>query len=663
MEYLNECITEMKSLIKTLNNATKAYDEGNPIMTDKEWDNLYFRLLRLESVCSTTLPNSPTQKVIYEVVNKLEKVIHSHPMLSLQKTKEIFDIQAFLGERDAIAMLKMDGLTCSLTYEDGVLVRAETRGDGVVGENILHNVKAIPNVPKRINIKSQLVVDGEIICKTDVFEEKFSTQFKNPRNYAAGAIRRLDANENKNSGLSFVAWDMIGDDELTSTLSNKLWNLRMLGFTIVPYFSEEHFVDVIDDVVNDLKGIATELHYPIDGIVFKWNNIEEYKSAGRTDHHFKGGMAYKFYDETYETRLITIDWTMSRNGTLTPVAVFEPIDIDGSTVERASLHNVSIMREVLGDCAYAGQIIQVYKANQIIPQIASAIKMDYGTVVSKGGISVDGFSGMMLCPICGSGTAIAKSESGTETLVCLNDHCQGKLVNVIDHFCSKKGLDIKGLSKATIEKLIDWEWLSSIKDLYTLKNFKNEWVSKSGFGEKSVQKILDAIEESKNSELWRFISAFGINLIGTTISKEIVKVFPTWEEFRDAVMDDTFNFFTLDGFGIEMHKALKDFDYSEADEIAKLFNFSEIVVNNSNEKSLNGITFCVTGKLNSFKNRDELKSYIESAGGKVVGSMSSKVQYLINNDSTSTSSKNKAAQSAGIPIITEAEFIDAFGQN
>lgn len=638
-------------LIEELNKATKAYDEGKPIISDKEWDDMFFELVDLEAKTKIIYPDSPTQKISYEVKNNLTKVTHNHPMLSLAKTKDINEIESFVGYEDYVAMEKLDGLSCSLEYVGGKLVAAETRGDGSIGEDVLHNVRLIKNVPKYISFKNELIVDGEIFCPTDVFEEKFSEEYKNPRNYAAGALRRLDAKENKDFGLSFLVWDVIKGFEDIPLLSSKLEKVRDLGFNSVDYIRSEP----VEDSIDIIKEMAKFSHYPIDGAVFKYNNVEYYDSLGATDHHFRGGLAFKFYDESYSTKLKYIDWGISRNGILTPVAVFEPVKIDGSVVERASLHNLSVMQDIMGDFCYEGQGLQVIKSNMIIPQIVSAEQLiERQDKINLGDIH------NIKCPCCGGDTKVIESESGTKILVCDNSSCQGKLQNIIDHFCSKKGLDIKGLSLSTIDKLITWGWLNNIIDIFSLKNYRSDWIQKDGFGEKSVDNILTAIEECKNNcELWRFISSLGIPLIGVTIAKEICKYYSSWTDFRDAIGG---GWSELEGFGPEMEKALNNFDYSEADKIAEMLIFKQPQDSSKSDINLEGLTFCVTGKLVTYKNRDELKSYIESLGGKVVGSMSSKVNYLINNDINSTSTKNTSAKKLNIPIITEQGFIDAFGQ-
>ena len=356
--------------IKCLNEWTKAYDEGHPIVSDKQWDDWYFEVVEYErEYPNYILSDSPTQVIHFEEVSELKKVKHNHPMLSLNKTKDIEEIKSFIGDKKYIVMAKMDGLTCSLHYEGGKLVSAETRGNGEVGEDITHNAMVIPSIPKRIPIKDSFTVDGEIICDYKTFEI-VGAGYKNPRNYAAGSIRLLDNGECYNRKLTFVAWDIINSD--ISLLCTKLDYLNCMGFTVVPYITggDEAIVGEIDTIKNRCDKIS----YPIDGIVFKYDQVNEYELAGRTDHHFKGGLAYKFYDEEYETRLKNIHYDVSRNGILTPVAVFEPIEIDGSTVERCSLFNLSILKEKLGE-PYVGQKIWVCKRNMIIPYIERAEKI------------------------------------------------------------------------------------------------------------------------------------------------------------------------------------------------------------------------------------------------------------------------------------------------
>ena len=644
---------KIRQLIDLLNSATALYDSGHTILTDEEWDEKYFELQKLEKETNIIFKDSPTQQINYSTVNALKKIEHNHPMLSLDKTKDLTEIKAFLSKKDFIAMAKMDGLTCSLTYENGKLVRAETRGNGIIGEDILHNAEVIPSIPKRINYKDQVIIDGEIICTYSDFET-FSTEYKNPRNFASGSIRLLNSKECEKRKLKFIVWDIIKPfNDISNEIIVQLAKAKTLGFTICPF----DFDDEIENLVEKIKKECQELSYPIDGIVFKFRDLSLREKLGYTSHHFKNAIAYKFYDETYETRLKRISWTMGRTGVLTPVAVFDPIDMDGSIVERASLHNVSVMKEILGDCAYVGEHLQVYKANMIIPQIASAgPHYDYGYVVSHGGVSAN--DSPEYCPIC-CGVVSYKDNNGVVTLECDNPYCEGKILNRLEHFASKKGLDIKGLSLATFEKLLDWKWIESLIDIFKLNEHREEWISKPGFGVASVDKILNSIEESKNTTLDAFIASLGIPLIGNTVSKELIKYFKTYDEFRDAVNDDTYHFSTIDGFGPEMDNELKYFDYSEADEIYHLLNI-KIPEEKEENLKLKDLTFVITGKLKKYKNRAELVNVISKAGGKVASSVSGKTNYLINNDITSNSSKNLTAKKLGVKIITEEDFEKIF---
>ena len=643
------------NLVNYLNECTKAYDEGKPLITDKEWDDLYFQLEQLEKEAGLILSNSPTQSISFEVVNELQKVEHDHKMLSLEKTKSADEVLTFCKGKQILAMCKMDGLTCSLTYENGELVSAETRGNGLVGENILHNAKIIPSIPKTIPYKEKLTIDGEIICTYKDFK-KFEDVYKNPRNFASGSIRLLSAKECATRSLTFVAWDVMTPLQEYNLLSDKLIYLKSIGFTTVPFIrtifknSQE-----VEDFISDIKWAAEENSYPIDGAVFKFNDCEYGLSLGETSHHFKNAIAFKFYDEIYQTHLLDIEWTMGRTGVLTPVAIFEPIDIDGSTVERASLHNITVMEELFHGTPFKNQLIEVYKANMIIPQVYSADNargMPFYCELPFIDIPKE-------CPVCGGPTGEV-GDLDTRVLKCTNPSCEGKVINKLDHFCGKKGLDMKGISKATLEKLVDWGWIDSIIDIFELEQYKAEWIQKPGFGVKSVEKILNSIDSSRKCDLNQFICALGIPLIGNTASKALQEAFQKWNEFIYAV-DEYFDFSVLPNFGMEMHNNIINFDYREARFIADnyiQFNDYEEVESGSD---LAGKTFVITGKLTQFKNRDEIKAKIESLGGKVTGSVSKNTDYLINNDVESTSSKNKTAKSLGIPILSENDFIETFG--
>ena len=637
----------IQKMIEKLNYYTKLYDEGIPEISDKEWDDLYFKLVKMEQPTGIYLENSPTQKISYTLVNQLDKIEHNHPMLSLDKTKDIDMVKSFINNKRYIAMLKMDGLTCSLTYRNGYLIKAETRGNGIIGENILHNALQVKNIPNRIENIDEVIIDGEIICKYDDFEE-FKNEYKNPRNFASGSIRLLDSQECSKRKLSFIAWDCIKGIS-AQTLTEKLFTLRGSGFTTVPFQWGDSIEDnIVEYSIKELKNIAKELKYPIDGIVFKYDNVNEYLAAGRTDHHFKGGIAYKFYDEQYETTLKDIEWTMGRTGQLTPVAIFEPVEIDGTLVEKASLHNISIMEKILYK-PYIGQKISVVKMNQIIPQITNAIwnSDEYDTL--KNGLFIP-----TECPICHNET-IVKQENDSKILFCNNSSCEGKLLNRLDHFCSKKGLDIKGLSKATLEKLVDWGWINTYQDIFLLYQYKDRWIKKSGFAEASVNKILNAIKEAQITTLDKMIAAAGIPEIGSRVAKDLANHYNSWNEFRKEI-----NFSQYDGIGEVMNNNLLTFDYNDLNldyTINRFLSIKNKDKDSENVKFLDKKTFCITGKVYLFKNRNELQQDIESKGGRVVSSMSSKVDYLINNDINSTSNKNRIAKEFGIPIITEEDYI------
>ena len=637
-------LEEIKMQIAQLNMWTKAYEEGHPIVSDKKWDEAYFRLADLENKANIHLPNSPTQKVVYEVQTELKKVTHNHPMLSADKTKDWDKFVQYFGDKDVVGMLKLDGLTLSLRYVDGHLVSAETRGDGEIGEDVTMNATTIASIPKYIDYTDELIIDGEIICRYCDFTA-FSGEYANPRNFAAGSIRLLDPNECKKRNLTFVAWHVVKG--LTNDVAKNLNHLVGLGFLTTPWTSSFDL-----DAKEYLIDCAKELSYPIDGLIGRFMDREYGDSLGATSHHSKAIYAFKFYDETVQARLNTIKWQIGRSGVLTPIACFDPIEIEGTTVERASLHNYSVMRDTLGPCAYIGEPLQVYKANQIIPQILPVDdkwRYDYGYVISHCGVSAN--DEPEFCPCCEKPVYRRVSDSGVENYYCENPQCEGKLVERLEHFCSRKGLDIRGLSEQTLEKLVDWKWVKSIKDLYNLSSRQGEWKNKLGFGEKSVDNILVAIENSKHTTLEKFISAIGIPLIGERVSKILAEKCENWETFRNLIEKDSFSFEEWDGFGYEMNRELKHFNYDEADELAKMFTFT--VVEKAGNDVLKGKTFVITGKLS--RKRDEIKAEIESLGGKVGSSITAKTDYLIANQPENTTKYNTAL-AKGIPIITEEEY-------
>lgn len=649
-------IKRIKELVDILHKASTAYyRDDNPIMSDKQYDDLYDELESLEKETGTIYSNSPTQNVGSEVVSELDKVKHTHPMLSLEKTKSVDDLIKVYNNKNSILSLKMDGLTICLTYDNGVLTKAETRGDGHVGELVTHNAKVFDNIPLTINIKEHYEIEGEAIITYDDFEKinqplPPDKKYKNPRNLAAGSVRQLDSNIASQRHLKFIAWKVPGEDYSMISGFNKA---KSLGFTIVPYvylwsdqinkLDDEDLRDIFEQQIQELKNVANTLGYPIDGLVLTYDDIQYGKSLGMTGHHPKHSIAYKFYEDEEVSRLRNVEWSMGKTGQLTPVAIFDSVEIEGTTVNRASLHNVSIFKELhLG----IGDEITVYKANAIIPQIRENLTKS-GTIEAPS-----------LCPVCGFPTEIQK-DNDSEVLICTNPCCKTKLIKRLTHFVSRKGMDIDGLSEETLTKFVEWGWIKDLCDVYNLTPHYPELERMSGFGARSVKKMQDAIENSKSVELDHFIAALSIPGVGTSQAKELAKKFKTWEAFENAGCG-SFDFSKLDNFGEVANKKIHnwfDIIYQE-DHIPQLVrNLQFINPNTEEDNRLSGMTFVITGSLTHFANRDELKKELESHGAKVVGTISNKTSYLINNDINSTSSKNLKAIKLGIPIITENDLV------
>lgn len=646
-------VDRIKELISTLNKASDAYyNSGDPIMTDYEWDNLYDELAKLEEETGVIYPNSPTQQVGYEVKTKLDKVTHSHPMLSLGKTKSVNDLVKFSNGKDCIISLKMDGLTVLNTYDGCKLIQSETRGNGEIGELITHNAKVFDNLPVSIDIDKKFEIEGEAIITKDDFDKinsklKDDEKYKNPRNLASGSVRQLDSKIAKDRHVKFVAWKIpYGFTRFTDGFKFA----EELGFDVVPYSKYNSKKDDINVIVEYLKDLADEKGYPIDGLVITYDNVEYGKSLGMTGHHPRHSLAFKFYDEEEVTILKDIEWGIGKTGQLTPVAIFDDVEIDGTTVNRASLHNVSILKELqLG----IGDEVTVYKANQIIPQLRENLtKSNTITIPST-------------CPICGEPTKIVK-DNDSEVLMCTNDNCAGKLLGKLCHSVSKNALNIEGLSEATIQKFIDLGWLKSIRDIYYLYLHKIDMYKLEGFGRKSVNKLLSSIEDSRNTYLVRYIYAQSIPLIGHTASKAISKMCDgDLNTFIEHMSKGAKAFGKIDGIGYEMIKSLKkwwDINYLEFVDAATIFTFKKKEPVNISGTDLTGKVFVITGSLTQFRNRDEMKERIESLGGKVSGSVSAKTTALINNDIESTSSKNKKAKQLNVPILTENMFMEKYLQ-
>lgn len=647
-------INRIKELVEILNyHRNLYYNESRPEISDFEYDQLFDELVALEKETGFIMAVSPTQTVGYEVKSDLQKVKHNHPMLSLDKTKSVDDVVKFLDGRVGICMAKMDGLTCSLRYVDGKLVSAETRGNGEIGEDVLHCAKTIKNLPLEINNTNEIIVDGEVIITYDDFEKINATlpedkKYKHPRNLASGSIRQLDSSVAAQRNLKFVAWKLVKADYMPRSFADRLVLLAELGFEVVPFsFNRDgHFTtkNDIEICIKCIKRICEEEQYPIDGCVIGYDNAKYGESLGATNHHLRSQIAFKFYDELYETKLQYIDWTIGKTGVLTPTAVFETVEIDGTDVSRASLHNISIIKSLglTNDCT-----VRVYKANQIIPQIDSCENDGNGEIEIPD-----------VCPVCGGKTAI-KKDNETEVLVCTNPNCSGLLLGKFVHFVSRKAMNIDGLSEKTLETLIFLGYINKFKDIYLLKDNKNSLMCLDGFGKKSVEKLLESIEKSREVKLENFICALGIPNIGLSASKTIANYCNgDFTKFL-ALWGDNFDWTSLNDFGEVMAKSIDDYltnNYADVVLLSQEMNFilqeEKVVV----DSVFTGKSICVTGKLNHFT-RDSINDKITSIGAKVANSVSKKTDYLVTNEA-SGSSKYKKAVELGIPIITEEEFLN-----
>ena len=648
-------MSNLESLIEELNTASYNYYNGLPLlMSDEEYDKKYDELKEIEKSTGIILSNSPTQKIGASILPNLNKItITDRPMLSLDKCHTIEELEKFSKNQLMYATCKCDGLSVRIIYENGKIVSANTRGNGFEGQDITEHIKHFLNVPLIIPTRDRVIVDGEAIILIKDFEEiNVNKEFKNPRNLAAGTLASLDTSLCTSRRMRFIAWDLIQYGDIQFEEYNEKFDILYdLGFEFVigDLATKEDF-DYTNNLLRTRAAQYAEKGLPIDGIVWRFN--DEKFDTTRTAKFFNNAIAFKFKDEEAISTLLDIEWSMGKTGVLTPVAIFEPVELEGTEVSRSSIHNINIMNDLAPNGWYKGSKVTIIKSNQIIPQI---IKVEPPNFTDSDEI----LEPPLMCPICGKPTLI-EDTGNSLVLVCKNPDCEGQLLNRIDHFVGKKGLDIKGLSKATISKLISWNWLNNIDDVFNLKEYRQEWIKKSGFGTASVDKILNKIEERRNDcELWQFISGLSIPLIGSTYAKQLAAYFKTWDNFLNAV-NHHFDFSSLEGFGDEMHRSLTTYDYTIASKIASLLIFKENKEELSDE--CKGSTFCITGKLSHFKNRDELKALIEKCGGKVTGSVTTKTSFLINNDINSNSAKNVAAQRLNIPILTEEEFLNMVGK-
>lgn len=612
------------------------YNFGQSELSDAEYDALRQSVEMQLGVVDETV-GAP-------VLDSLSKYdLSDSPMLSLEKVFSVEAINAFY-QGELIAMVKCDGLSTRLVYEGGRLIAASTRGNGYEGTDVTAHMIQCANVPKAISYYGRLVVDGEaIIYKQDFDKLNKNHDFANPRNLAAGTLMSLDTSLVRKRKVNFIAWDMVEGPSAESMFFN-FRTLQELGFTVVPYVCVAEGSAMDKGAINShVNNIANEVGIPCDGVVWRIDDIIEGKQRGKTAHHYKNAIAFKWENEIHISYLKDIEWSLGRTGVLTPVAIFDTIDIDGSEVSRASLHNITIMQKLLGK-PYIGQPVEVIKSNEIIPQIT-------GTV-AKRERGEDFLEIPTTCPICGH-ELVVKKENDTETLYCVNKECDGQLVNRLIHFCSKKGLNIKGLSEATLTLLVNKGWVNNYADLYKLADYKDQWSNLPNYGQASVIKILMAIEDSKKTTLAQFLASIGIPKLGINLAKIIADHVEDYQDFRNKV-DDYYAWDKLDTIGDIICGCINDFNYDEADQVYICLDVTNPKEEVSNE--LKGKTICITGRLTKFKNRDELSQEIVKRGGRVISAMSSKVNILINNNIESTSVKNKEAKSLGIPIIDEETF-------
>ena len=655
-------IERIKELVQLLNKANKAYyEQSNSIMSDREYDNLYNELVELEKETRIILSGSPTQYAGYNVESKWDKITHEFPALSLDKTKDRNELENWLGDHEGVLSWKCDGLTVIMSYDNGSLISFCSRGNGIVGENLTKNARYIHGVPLEIPYKGHLVVRGEALISYKVFEEinnlieNEEDKFKTPRNLSSGTIRNLDSKVVADRNVEVKAFELVYADDMPKTYTIAFEFLYNLGFDVV-----EHSVVEKDNLLETIEWFEKRIkdnEYPSDGLVLVYNDISYGRSLGTTSKFPLNGIAFKWDDDTYETTVTGIEFSSSRNS-LNPVLLFETVNIDGADISRASIHNINIMKDLeLG----IGDTIEVYLANKIIPQIAdNQTRSNTFTIPDT-------------CPVCGAPTEIVASDDEiTQVLKCTNDNCPGKLLGKLKLFTSKEGMNIDGLSEATLQTFINRGWLKNVSDIYKLKDHETEMQHMKGFGEKSVTKLLNAIDESRTVTMSNFIRALGIPLIGKVQSKALHDLYNgDINKFEEDVFSRIDFSIKIEGFGEKRNKSIHDWfknsdNYLIYNKLRKEVTFirtdrsvnvSEDSDSNQNYKDLSGMTFVITGSLNHFENREQLKSILESLGAKVSGSVSKKTTALICNSSDSESSKSKKAVELGVPVWTEEQLL------
>ena len=647
---MSDLIREMRELVKELNLASRAYyQESREIMTNYEYDKRYDRLLELEEKTGVTLADSPSIHVGYEVLSDLPKENHESPMLSLDKTKDVQALKSWIGSHTGLLSWKLDGLTIVLTYRNGELFKAVTRGNGITGEVITNNARVFKNIPHRIPYRGELVLRGEAVIKYSDFEkinasiDSVDAKYKNPRNLCSGSVRQLNNEITSKRSVFFFAFTLVRqnpDIETNSRKEQMEW-LQSQGFETVEYKIVNR-ENIVDTVLWFSEHIETN-DLPSDGLVLTFDDIAYSRSLGATAKFPKDSIAFKWADETEKTRLLEVEWSASRTGLINPVAIFEPVQLEGTTVSRASIHNVSIVESLqLG----LGDELLVYKANMIIPQISE-------NLTRSGTLEIPS-----LCPVCHQPTKILK-ENDVKVLTCPNPECEAKHIKRLTLFVSRDAFNIEGLSEATLEKFVQKGFIQSLEDIFHLDRYKDEIIGMEGMGEKSYTNLIQAIEKSKKIPTARFIYSLGISGVGLSNAKLICRYF---KDDIQAIMSASEEDMTaIEGIGPVIAKNFEAFfsnekSRKEADALLKEIQLEKEEIS-EDSKIFEGKTFVITGSVHHFSNRNALKSLIESKGGKVAGSVSSKTHYLINNDAESTSSKNKKARELGIPILTEDDFL------
>lgn len=650
---MENSLQRMKELVEKLDQAAKTYyQEDREIMSNQEYDSLYDQLEQLEKETGTVLTNSPTVRVGYEAVNELPKEEHPSPMLSLDKTKDREVLRGFIGNHKCLLSWKLDGLTIVLTYENGELVKAVTRGNGIVGEVITNNARVFKNIPLRIPYKGQLVLRGEAIITYSEFERINETigdadaKYKNPRNLCSGSVRQLNNEITAKRNVRFYAFALVSAQDVDFSNSREqqfIW-LKKQGFEVVEY--KVVTSESLDEAMDYFSKTIVNNDFPSDGLVVTYDDIAYGESLGSTAKFPRNSFAFKWADEMRETRLVDMEWSPSRTGLINPVAIFEPVELEGTTVSRASVHNISIVKELqLG----IGDTIKVYKANMIIPQIAENLTRSGNLVIPD------------KCPVCGREARIRK-ENDVETLYCMNPDCVAKKIKSFSLFTSRDAMNIDGLSEATLEKFIAMGFIHNFGDIFEIGRYKDQIVEMEGFGQKSFDNLMVSLEKAKETTLAKVIYSLGITGIGLANAKVICKYFDDdIEKIRYAEEEEISS---IEGIGPVIAGSLADY-FKSAENNQKLDHLLShlhlVHEETSAEQVFAGKTFVITGSVEHFSNRSEAKEFIEARGGKVTGSVTKKTDYLINNDKTSASSKNKKAQELGIPILSEEDFLELAG--